>query len=650
MPILRSPLFSGHYPIPPVVYPGLVFNLVAHSIIWLLLTSACWLFARIFAYGLNLDTKRTYSTGIIVWLLAIISLFMLNQYLFPRSLFADFTATLIPVTLNTVILYGLAIVFLLASLIVLYGLIKYALKNRIFAIASVLCIIVVAASYYWLQQTPAVATFNKPNIIIIGVDSLRPDHLGFTGSSLNITPNIDKFLQKSTYFANANTTQGRTYPAWVSILTGQFPKQNGARFDLIDPRYVHLDDDLPKLLQKTGYQTVYATDEKRFANIDKSYGFDKTIGPAIGFNDFILGMFNDFPLSNLISNTRLGKWLFPYNYSNRADTIIYRPTTFTADVIHFLRQKRQKPLFLGIHFCLSHWPYTWSASGIKDYPPHTYQDVQTLYNKSVKAVDQQFQQFWQALEKQHLLSNTIVIFLSDHGESLAFPADRLTAENKYIGGNIQNSRFAQYIKQHSDLPLDQSTGHGTDVLSPSQYHIVLAFRLFGQQQKNSIAQRHFPVSLIDIKPTIAALLNMPIKADNGISLAPYLFNDSLKPPATRALFMESGFAPDKIKTGKYTLDDLVDLAVTYYKINPKNGRVHIKDSKTAEILRNKQRAIIYGNWLLAVYPANGANIPVLVNLESKQWTDDLHSSFAKDSPLKNMLVLFDEQYKNEMTL
>jgi len=648
MPVLRSPLFSGHYPIPAVVYPGLIFNFFAHVIIWLLLTSACWLFARLFAYALNLSTARTYTIGIIVWLLAIISLFMLNQYLFPRSLFADFTATLIPAMLNTVILYGLALIFLLASLIVLYGLIKYAVNHRAFAIALIIIIIAAAVNCYWLQQAPAVATFNQPNIIIIGVDSLRPDHLGFTGSSLNITPNIDKFLQKSTYFANASTTQGRTYPAWVSILTGQFPKQNGARFDLIDPRYVHLQDDLPKLLQKAGYQTVYATDEKRFANIDKSYGFDKTIGPAIGFNDFILGMFNDFPLSNLISNTRLGKWLFPYNYSNRADTIIYRPTTFTADVIHFLRQKRQKPLFLGIHFCLSHWPYSWAASAAKDFPPHTYQNVQTLYNTSVEAVDQQFQQFWQALEKYHLLNNTIVIVLSDHGESLAFPGDRLTAENKYIGGDIQKSPFANFIKQHSDLPLDQSTGHGTDVLSPSQYHIVLAFRLFGQKQKNIIAQRDFPVSLVDIKPTIAALLNMPMKPDNGISLVPYLFNDSLKPPATRALFMESGFAPDKIKTGKYTLNDLIDLAVTYYQINPKNGRVHIKDSKTASILKNKQRAIIYGKWLLAVYPVNGANIPVLVNLESKQWTDDLRSAFAQNSPLKNMLVLFNMQYKNEM--
>lgn len=634
MPIIKSPLLNGNQAVPSVIWSGLLFNLAAHLIIWLLLSLVCWAIARLASHTLHWPFSRAYNLGIIIWLVAVVAVFMANQYWFPRSLFTDFSATLIPAPINVVLLWAAGLFLGLFSLIALYGVLQTLTTH--WRLSSVALLVMITLSGYglWQHQQPLI-NFEQPNIIIIGVDSLRPDHTKFT-------PTIDKFLAKATDFTNASTPLGRTYPAWISILTGQYPTKNGARYDLIDPKLVRINDSLPKLLQHAGYQTVYASDEKRFSNIDKRYGFDVTLGPKIGFNDFIIGNFNDFPLSNLISNTRLGKWLFPYNYGNRGDNIVYHPSTFNQDVRHLLTKKRTKPLFLAIHFCLSHWPYVWAGTSRKAYPPKTYVNAQKLYNTGLKAVDQQFANFWQDLEKQHLLDNTIVVLLSDHGEGLAFPGDRLTSASRYMHDNIDQSRFAQLQRRHKQLNLDESDGHGTDVLSPSQYHVLLAFRLFGSQ-KNAISQRQFPVSLIDIKPTITQLLNLASSSVNGISLAPYILTSDAPAPTQRALYFESGFAPDNFSMEHFTLDDLIQYAVTYYTVTPA-GHVQIKDSKAKAIIANKQHAILYDNWLFAVYPNHGNKVSVLVNLKTKQWTDELNDDFAKNSPLTMMQKLLNKHF------
>ncbi|MFX6899688.1 hypothetical protein ABTH92_21180, partial [Acinetobacter baumannii] len=75
-----------------------------------------------------------------------------------------------------------------------------------------------------------------------------------------------------------------------------------------------------------------------------------------------MGTINDFPLANFVSNTPLGYWLFPYSFANRAAYHSYMPITFNRFVAHELRKPRQKPLFLAIHFTLSHWPFAWAQS------------------------------------------------------------------------------------------------------------------------------------------------------------------------------------------------------------------------------------------------------------------------------------------------
>ena len=74
--------------------------------------------------------------------------------------------------------------------------------------------------------------------------------------------------------------------------------------NLLPRDLIHEGDSLPRILSRAGYHTVFAMDEVRFANIDTSYGFDQTITPPIGASEFLIAIFADTPLSNLVMNTR----------------------------------------------------------------------------------------------------------------------------------------------------------------------------------------------------------------------------------------------------------------------------------------------------------------------------------------------------------
>ena len=66
-----------------------------------------------------------------------------------------------------------------------------------------------------------------PNIILISIDSLRPDRLGIYGYERDTSPNIDRLASESVVFDNAFSTTSWTLPSHVSMLTGLYPEVHG---------------------------------------------------------------------------------------------------------------------------------------------------------------------------------------------------------------------------------------------------------------------------------------------------------------------------------------------------------------------------------------------------------------------------------------
>lgn len=64
------------------------------------------------------------------------------------------------------------------------------------------------------------ATKNKPNLLLIGIDSLRRDHMSLYGYHRLTTPHIDKYAARGTVFENLFSPHIPTTPGYSSMFTG----------------------------------------------------------------------------------------------------------------------------------------------------------------------------------------------------------------------------------------------------------------------------------------------------------------------------------------------------------------------------------------------------------------------------------------------
>ncbi len=433
------------------------------------------------------------------------------------------------------------------------------------------------------------ATGAKPNIIIIGIDSLRSDLSGQSAGRW-LTPNIDGFLKQARVVPDTFSPLARTFPAWISILTGNHPQSTGARENLIPKQSLRITTTLAERLRTLGYRTVFATDEVRFSNIDASYGFDTTVTPTVGAADFLLGEVNDLPLSNLVVNTRLGSFLFPASYANRGAAVTYRPETFIEQLeaeIDF-----ESPLFLALHLTLPHWPFRWAdeKSSVFDRG----EEYPYPYLAAVVGVDRQFAQLMSLLEERGALTNSIVVVLSDHGEGLGLPTD-----------NLLYSRAAKQAVGRVPVAM---WGHGTSVLSPYQYGVLLAWRGFGPAQLAVPAGQpvDVPATLEDVTPTLLDLLGALQATDrfDGRSLAGALRGEESARSllANRFRYLETAYNVAALSRGDMRESELIREGKRLYGINPSTARIEFRQELWADLLRLKERAVVQGDWLLAALP------------------------------------------------
>lgn len=645
-----------------------------------LLSYVLWVYAVWFvsqAVAACLQLPR-YATGIVIYFLSLVAILTLNHYCCPESFFAQLLAGQLISSAWVNRFAAISSCFLLVSIMVAYLHVWRTGQYRRSAWVFIALMMLTVAcdfldkAYVWSHQTPQ--HHRQPNIIFIGLDSLRPDYTDFFSGQSFKTPNISHFLATGSTLTEAYTPLARTFPAWVSILTAQYPRHNHARNNLADPMPVLQRETLARHLQQAGYETIYATDEKRFSNITEDYGFDRVIGPKMGLGDFIVGGLADFPLSNLLINLPVGRLLFPYNYANRAASITYAPDRFLHLIRLGLAGRPNKPLFLAVHFCLSHWPYTWAHAGYASDPWLAQQ-----YKASVSAVDAQMGRLLADLKRAGILDHALVVLLSDHGTTLGLPGDRFIDKARYIGDEKKIKQVSVYklssapgpvTDTNNDYALNTSYGQGTDVLSLKQYHVLLAFKGYGVPLPTQrIGGRHM---LMDIAPTVLDYLRLapfsqPI---DGQSLMPYLSRPSLIMTDNAPIFIETGDTIGEIETDHINVKKVVQQRMGAYQIDGSTGLLTLRDDFERTIIRNKQRAVLMGDWLLAKYPRERrvrlvpsktiANrlVPdyyisppyyILANLQSGAWTVDLKTPWAQRAPLvalKQQLMAF---YGEEMT-
>lgn len=521
------------------------------------------------------DVERS---GLLVVLIAYLLLALQASRMFPHSLLGrslEFSSS----TAATVFLYiltGALGMFLLVGLIYRLGRgFRILQGRRTFAALALPAGVGLLAITAWMshsneRQFPN--TPERPHVILIGIDGWRLDALPQVMGRNDVMPNVSAFIEQSVWFERTATPIARTYPAWWTILTGQFPTSHGVRFNLIPDSRIRTDLRLPAQLQRRGYYRMFAMDERRFANIRPSQGFDQVIGPAMGAADFVLGSFADSPLSNILMNHQFSRYLFPFIAMNRAAYKTYDPSSFDRHLSRQIRKAPRRPLFLITHFELPHWPFRWATGPRGD---RFFTDSGTdraFYFEALNRTDLQFKHLLTTLTEAGILENAIVVLLSDHGESMS--SGEIKWENSASGNSIP-------------VP----AGHGNSIIAPSQVLVPLAMRKYGDKPFKS-GMRTGTASLADVYPTLVDLLDLPPQPADGDSLLPFIHDPSQSIPA-RPIPLETGFNTDSSEKGIFDTGRLLDEGAAYYDVLP-DGRLQIRPESLDELILSKQRAILSG--------------------------------------------------------
>lgn len=535
-------------------------------------------------------------------LLTTLVLSLLGAWLYPGSLMGH-ELSLILMTRSgqwTALGLGIAVVvfFLFWLKAGLFRLPRFAQWS-----VGLLLVIPVAMALTETHQYRAANT-ERPDIILIGVDSLRPDHLPRFGAPFNVAPNIQSFVQSSVVFSDALTTQAHTFPATVSILTGLYPTNSGARGNLFPPALIKTEDSIAWRFRSAGWNTIYATDETRFSNIDEIYGFDQTTGPGIGVPDYLMSFVSDTVLVNLLANTAPGRWLFPHLYGNRAVTHAYRPESFSRQLELALDDTDSSPLFLYVHFCSGHWPYEakprFHEDQFNDMPTGHLADTNTGYLRAIAAADAQVGRLLTGLKNRGRLDNAIVVMFSDHGEDFGMRKD-------IIGnGAGEVLRASGY-------------GHGSSASREPQVRVLLAWQRYGSGEFAS-RETSLPVSLVDLAPTLADLAKLPSTGSaqyDGTSLSPALVGDAQAELESRIRFVESSKYIGAMTAKQIAVTDVLREAGLDFGFSP-TGRVEALPQNIAAQIALRERAAWSGRHI-ALLPWDPDAAPVLIDRQQLSW-------------------------------
>ncbi len=215
-----------------------------------------------------------------------------------------------------------------------------------------------------LLLLPGILAAEKPNLLLITIDTLRADHLGCYGNRNIRTPNLDALAPESLFFENAVCQAPLTLPSHTSLMTGRYPHKHGVRDNAGAVSQQELT--LAEILRKSGYHT--------YAFVG-GFPLDHRFGLNQGFD-----IYDD---------------LFPRQKNRSLDFRSER----SADVVvsSVLKTQITAPFFVWVHFYDPHAPYLHGG----------YKGEIEFVDKQIGALLQNFRSF-----------NPVVAVAGDHGESL----------------------------------------------------------------------------------------------------------------------------------------------------------------------------------------------------------------------------------------
>lgn len=378
-----------------------------------------------------------------------------------------------------------------------------------------------------------IAKTDKPNIIIIMADQLRADLLKREGYQLNTMPFIDKLAKEGTWFNCAYTSAPASGPARVSMLTGRFPNATHVKsnHNIKDAYYIK---DLFDVVKEKGYVTaMIGKNHSHLTPQRADYWSPYNHGGQASKNKSELGKLFDQYLGTLDMYASME----PSPYGVEAQL----PYRMVDDACNWIDINKNKPFFMWLSISEPHNPYQicepyysmftpeklpemrssfkdlktkgeeyqlladMMAQGHKEYKENLLR-LRSNYHGMIRMIDDQILRLVKRLKDKGVYENTIIVFLSDHGD--------------YVG---------EYGLMKKGVGLDE-------VLTriPMQWT--------GPGIKASVSPHKAHVSIIDVFPTICEIIGAKIPVGvQGRSLWPLLQGKEYPKKEFNSIIVQDGF-------------------------------------------------------------------------------------------------------------
>jgi len=323
------------------------------------------------------------------------------------------------------------------------------------------------------------------NLILVTIDTLRADHVGFNGYALPTTPNLDRLARSSAVFTQAIAQSSWTRASVASYMTGLYPTTIGLTCHNFRVPKSSCDvlpssaTTLAEVLKAGGFDTASIVAN---INVDGLFGFDQ------GYDEFVT-VSDDLERAD-------PDW--------RMHTDWFDETTHkvTEAALRYLdgRDENSGRFLLNLHYLDPHDPYappqeyeSAFADAAYEVDPRSRDNV-ARYDGEILHVDEQFHRVLERLDALGLSARTAIVILADHGEEF------------HDHGGVRHG-YTMYDEQIR-VPLIVRLPGFTDA----------GMRIDDQ------------VRLLDVMPTALALLGMEIpKQVQGTSLLPLLTGAKSRP-------------------------------------------------------------------------------------------------------------------------
>ena len=246
-----------------------------------------------------------------------------------------------------------------------------------------------------------------PSVILVSLDTLRGDHVGFLGYDRGTTPNLDALAKESARFSHAFSTSCWTLSSHMGMLTGLYPEQHG-----VVVNDAALNPDIPTLAERLKARGYYTVALFEHGWIDERHGFGRgfdVFRPHADAEEAELHLQEE--LEQLTGDRPF--FLFLHLFDIHCDPLLTDTGVFYDPPAPFDRVYRDDApeVLAGIDFRLA-----LEQPGMLD--ADQLDALVAMYDGGIRYVDAKLGAWMDDWRSREMLERAVLVVTADHGEAL----------------------------------------------------------------------------------------------------------------------------------------------------------------------------------------------------------------------------------------